>query len=384
MAEGPNGGGEKTEAPTPKKRKDSAKKGDVLQSKELGTALMIIAGTLAFWLFGNALVGASGDVVRSGLRFDNADIASFDIGTRTLTLLTPLLLPFGGLFALLIVAAIATPAVLGSAGFRWSAVKPKPSKLNPMSGLKRMFGTNGLIELGKSLAKVTLLGVVGIVIIVRSLPEMAELGHGSVSANLMLYGDMFNTTLLAMAGALAIIAMIDVPAQIYQHTKKLKMTKQEVKDENKETEGSPELKQAVRQRQQEVLNGSIRKGVEEATVLLVNPTHFAVALRYDQENDAAPVVLARGRGGIAQAMRELAEEKDVPVMRYPELTRAIYFTSQAGAMVDERLYLAVATLLAFIFRLDAQMASKADRPRIIVPDDMHYDSDGKKGREKNA
>lgn len=378
MAEGPSGGGEKTEAPTPKKRKDSAKKGDVLQSKELGTALTIVVGALAFWLFGNALVSASGDLLRTGLSFRSDEIAAFDIGNRTLTLLMPLLLPFGGLFALLMLAAIATPAVLGSAGFRWSAIKPKPSKMNPLSGLKRMFGTHGMIELGKSLAKVTLLGIIGAIVVVRSLPEMAELGHGSVEANVYVYGRIFNFTLLAMAGALALIAMIDVPAQIFQHTKKLKMSKQEVKDEHKETDGSPELKQAIRQRQQEVMNGSIRKGVEEATVLLVNPTHFAVALRYDQENDAAPVVLARGRDAIAQAMRELAAEKKVPVMRYPELTRAIYFTSRPGAMVDERLYLAVATLLAFIFRLDAKMATKADRPRINLPDDMHYDSEGQR------
>lgn len=377
MSQSP-GGGEKTEAPTPKKRKDAAKKGDVLQSKELGTALVIVVGALALWVFGNTLVNASGDVVRAGLRFDNRDIATFDMAGRTLSLLTPLLLPFGVLFGLLMLAAIATPALLGSAGFRWSAIKPKPSKMNPASGLKRMFGTQGLIELGKSIAKVTLLGVVGAVLITSFLPQLAELGHGDVEGNMLAYGRLFNVTLISMSAALAIIAMIDVPAQLFQHTKKLKMTKQEVKDEHKETEGSPELKQAVRQRQHEVFSGSVRKGVEEATVLLVNPTHFAVALRYDQENDAAPVVLARGRDSIAFAMRRLAKENDVPVMHYPDLTRAIYFTSKPGEIVDERLYLAVATLLAFIFRLDAKMAAKSDRPRITLPDDMRYDSEGNK------
>lgn len=376
MAGGSNGGGEKTEAPTQKKRDDSAKKGDVLQSKELGTALMILCGALGFWIFGHALVSASGDLLRAGLTFRHGDIASFDMGKRTMALLTLIMLPFGGFFALLMLAAIAAPAVLGSAGFRWAALKPKPSKMNPLSGLKRMFGTHGLIELLKSLAKVTLLGVIGAVFVTRALPELAELGHGSVEANVFAYGRMFNATLLAMAGALVIIAMIDVPAQMYQRTKKLKMSKQDIKDEHKESEGSPELKQAVRQRQHEVLNGSVRKAVEEASVLLVNPTHFAVALRYDQDKDAAPIVLARGRDAIAQAMRELAAEKKVAIMRYPQLTRAIYFTSKPGELVDERLYLAVATLLAFIFRLDAKMASRSERPRIIVPDGMRFDSEG--------
>jgi flagellar biosynthetic protein FlhB len=377
MSNQPPGGGEKTEAPTEKRLRDSVEKGDVLQSRELGTAMIVLGGTFAFVLFGDVMVASVSSMLRAGLVFDLHDVTDFNVGQRALTLMAPLALPFGGLFVVLMLAAVATPASLGSLGFRWSAVAPKPSKLNPMSGLKRMFGMHGLIELVKSIAKVGLMGTVGISLIVYLLPQMAELGHGDVRAGIGAFGNLFSMTLMVMAGCLALIALIDVPAQWFQRTQKLKMTTQEVKDEHKETEGSPELKQAVRRRQYEMLNSSARKAVEQATVILVNPTHFAIALRYDRLRDAAPVVLARGRGAIAQAMRELAMEKGVPILRYPDLTRAIYFTSRPGAIVDERLYMAVATLLAFVFRINAKMDVGFGQPDLDVPTDMRFDMDGK-------
>ncbi len=377
MSNQPPGGGEKTEAPTEKRLRDSVEKGDVLQSRELGTAMIVLGGTFAFVLFGDVMVASVSSMLRAGLVFDLHDVTDFNVGQRALNLMAPLALPFGGLFVVLMLAAVATPASLGSLGFRWSAVAPKPSKLNPMSGLKRMFGMHGLIELVKSIAKVGLMGTVGISLIVYLLPQMAELGHGDVRAGIGAFGNLFSMTLMVMAGCLALIALIDVPAQWFQRTQKLKMTTQEVKDEHKETEGSPELKQAVRRRQYEMLNSSARKAVEQATVILVNPTHFAIALRYDRLRDAAPVVLARGRGAIAQAMRELAMEKGVPILRYPDLTRAIYFTSRPGAIVDERLYMAVATLLAFVFRINAKMDVGFGQPDLDVPTDMRFDMDGK-------
>ena len=377
MADAPSGGGEKTEAPTDKRLKDSAKKGDVLQSKELGVALVMIGGAAMFALFGGQLLGASSAVVRSGLMFGPQDIESFDMGERTLKLVAPLAVPFGGLALLLVLAAVGTPAMLGSLGFRWESISIKPSKMNPASGLKRMFGMHAVIELSKALAKVALMGTIGSVIIFSSLQDMVQLGLGDIRSSLGAFGGLFVSTVIAMAGCLVVIAMIDVPAQMFQRSQKLRMTKQEVKDENKESEGSPEVKQAIRQRQHEMMSGSARGAVEDATVLLVNPTHFAVALRYDQARDAAPVVLFRGRGELALVMRSLAEEAKVPVLHYPELTRAIYYTSKPNHIVDERLYMAVAALLAFLFRLDGEIGERAERPDIAVPDDLKFDAEGK-------
>ncbi len=191
-------------------------------------------------------------------------------------------------------------------------------------------------------------------------------------------GNMFILTCLVMAGGLFLIAGIDVPAQIMQRAKRLGMSKQEIKDEHKESEGSPELKGQIRRRQYETLNGSTRQAVAEASVIITNPTHFAVALRYKPGGRCRPVVVARGSDAIAAAIRELADQNGVTVLQYPELARAIYFTSRTGQIVNEGLYMAVATVLAFVFRVENRMASEMDRPFITVPEDLRFDADGKK------
>lgn len=376
MADGPPGGGEKTEAPTPKRLQDSAKKGDVLQSKELGGAMVVVAGAMGFAMLGSFLMDALGQMVTSGLTIEHSDIEHFNPGERTYRHLSKIIIPFLGLFAMTILAAIATPLLLGSMGFRWSAMKPKWDKLNPLNGLKRMFGTRGLIELAKSLAKVILLGCIGLWLVWENLPYMFALGAQDMHSAIGEFGDLFVIIIMVMAVGFFVIAGIDVPAQMFQRNKRLKMTKQEVKDEHKDVEGSPELKAAVRKKQQETLSRSARKAIEDATVVLNNPTHFSVVLRYRPGMDAVPIVLARGKGATADAIRQLAEEKNVPMLQYPMLTRAIYFTTPVGALIDERLYVAVATVLAFLFRLDAQIADEIDRPHIDLPEDLRFDSDG--------
>ena len=378
MADSPPGGGEKTEAPTPKRLQDSAKKGDVLQSKELGAAMVVIAGVAAFALMGSGLMGAISLMVSSGLQLELSDIENFHPGEQAFRLVGKIAIPFASLFGITILAAIATPVLLGSLGFRWTAMKPKGDKLNPVNGLKRMFGTRGLIELGKSLAKVVLLGVIGLWLVYQNLPNMFALGRQDIGQAISAFGDLFIIISLVMSAGLFIIAGIDVPSQMMQRRKRLLMTKQEVKDEHKETEGSPEAKANLRQRQQETLSRSARKAMEEATVILTNPTHFSVVLRYRPGMDNVPTVLARGRGAIALAIRDLAEDQSVPILQYPELTRAIYYTTPVGSNIDERLYVAVATVLAFLFRLDAQIASEFDRPIVDLPDDLYFDSEGRR------
>ncbi len=376
MSDGPPGGGEKTEAPTPKRLRDSAKKGDVLQSKELGGAMVVVAGATGFVMLGGFLLDALIQMVTSGLTIEPGDIEYFNPGERTYRHLGRIILPFLGLFGMTMAAAIATPLLLGSMGFRWTAMKPKGEKLNPLNGLKRMFGTRGLIELVKALAKVILLGLIGLCLVYANLPNMFALGGQDMRSAIGEFGDLFVMILMVMAAGFLMIAGIDVPAQMFQRSKRLRMTRQEVKDEQKDIEGPPELKAALRKKQQETLSRSARKAVEEATVVLNNPTHFSVVLRYRPGMDAVPVVLARGRGATALAIRELAEEKAVPMLRYPMLTRAIYFTTPVGGVIDERLYVAVATVLAFLFRLDAKIAEELERPHIDLPEELRFDSDG--------
>ncbi len=376
MSEGPEKD-QKTEEPTAKRRRESAEKGDVLQSKELGTALIMIAGAAWLALVGPMLVGALENMLAEGLTFDASSVREFDPGAVALRLIGMVLLPLFALFAMTLVAAIGAPALLGSLGFRAKAFKVSPGKMNPLSGLKRIFGMQSLIELGKSIAKVLLLGGIGAWLLLGQTNALFGLASQEIRPALASVGSSFSLALLVMTFALALIAMIDVPVQRLQRIRRLRMTKQEVKDEHKQNEGSPELKAAVRRRQHEVLRGSARSAMAEATVVLTNPTHFAVALRYRLGEDAAPIVVARGRGATAQAIRELAQEGTIPVLSYPQLARAIYFTTRTGHVIREDLYLAVAAVLAFVFKLDAALGEDAAPPEIVVPAAARFDETGR-------
>ena len=369
---------QKTELPTHKKLKDSAREGDVLMSKELATALMMLAG--AGWLFaaGGWLVDSAGELVKRGLTLDAGDIAHFAPGEAVMRNGVEILLPLASLFALAIGASIAAPAMLGSLGWRGKALGFKGNRMNPLSGIKRIFGPQGVIELVKSLAKVLLLGTIGYQLVAHSLPAIMSMAQADLNAAIGLAGRAVGHSMLAMAGGLVVIALIDVPAQWYQRTRRLMMSKQEIKEEMRESDGAPELKQAQRQRAHDILSGSARKAVSDATVILTNPTHFSVALRYRPGQDAAPVVVARGRGDVALSIRELARTANVPILEYPQLARAIYFTARAGRTIPEELFVAVATVLAFVFQLERAMAEGLGQPVVDVPVTHRFDPEGRR------
>jgi len=376
MAEGPESD-QKTEAPTAKRKHDAVEGGDVLQSKELGTALVMIVGAAWIALAGPWMMGALRRMLANALSFDVDALEHFDPLGSFLSLILTVAMPLCLLFVLTFVASIAAPAMLGSLGFRWSAIGFKASKLNPAAGLKRIFGMQGLIELGKALLKILAMGAVAWWLLSRQIGSIVTLGQQDLRTALDNLGGSFIFAVVVMTGALALVAGADIPAQIFQRAKRLRMSKQELKDESKQTEGSPEVKAAIRQRQMATLRGSARTAVIEATVVLTNPTHFAVALRYRPGLDIAPIVVARGRGATAQAIRELASESSVPVLSYPQLTRAIYYTTRAGQMVRDDLFIAVAAILAFVFRLDQAMAEGIVQPDVTVPQGARFDEDGR-------
>jgi flagellar biosynthetic protein FlhB len=371
---------QRTEAATPKKRREAAEQGDVLQSRELSTALVMLSGGGWIALFGPRMVGACEDVLGRGLTFDHRIVEHFDPTGAFIDLLLPVLVPLAALFGMTLAAAIGAPAMLGSLGFRWSAIGFKPEKLDPFAGLQRIFGLQGLIELGKGLLKIVLMGSVGYWLLRARLPAVMGLGAGAgddLKAGLVDTGHVFVIAVLTMTLALAAIAGLDVPAQLIQRARRLRMSKQDIKDEHKQTEGSPEAKGAIKRRMRETLSNSARKAVKEATVVLTNPTHFAVALRYRPGFDIAPVVVARGKDEVAAAIRTLADAHAVPILNYPQLTRALYFTARAGQLVREDLYIAVATVLAFVFNLDRAMAEGTMQPRVDVPEGARFDENGK-------
>jgi flagellar biosynthesis protein FlhB len=368
---------QQTEAPTTKRRADAARDGDVLISRELATALVVMAGTAWLALAGQWLVEGSAALLRSGLSFDGGIVEDFQPVERLLALVAGVAMPLAALFGLTLLAAIAGPAMLGSLGWRNKAMAFKGNKLNPLAGLKRMFGLQGGIELAKALAKTAVLGAIGWWMIAAELPLILSLAATDPASAAAQLGASLIKMLFALSLGITLIALIDVPTQWFQRYRRLRMTKQQLKDESRESDGAPELKAAQRARQQAILSQSARKAMGEATVVLTNPTHFAIALRYRPGKDGAPVVVARGRDEVAQAMKALASERAVPMLEYPQLTRGLYFTTRAGQAIPEDLYRAVAVILAFVFRLDREMAAYPKPPVVEVPEDKRFGADGK-------
>lgn len=367
-------GGDKTEAPTAKRKREATENGEVLQSKEFGTALVIMAGCGWLALFGSSLVSACKAVMLSSFAFGRGDVEDFEPFRAVFASGGKLATPMIALFVISFLAAILSKAGLGSLGFNGKLLTPKFNRVNPASGLKRIFGPQGWIELGKSLLKVILLGAIGAYMLTSASRMTIGLVSSDVEGATGALGGTLLGILFAMAGGLLIIAGIDVPVQLIRLLAKLRMTKQAVKDEHKESEGSPEAKNAIRAAQHRAARRNMRKAVAEAHVILTNPTHFAVALRYDRGKDQVPVVVARGRGVLALAIREIAAESQVPVLEYPAIARAVYYTSKEGQEVRDDLYVALATILAFVFGIN--VAAGGTAPAVAVPPSARFDENG--------
>ena len=366
--------GEKTQAPTPKRKEKALEQGDLLKSRDFGAALIILLGCGWMVLMGPQLLGAIKEVMAASFSFGRADIESFQ-PWKPLAIAGWKLAPsLGALLAITFVGAILSQAALGALHWNGKLLAPKGNRINPGSGLKRIFGPTGWIELLKSLLKVVLLGGMGAWMLWGSAATTMGLVSSDLGQAVKALGDTFATLVFVMAGGLLLIAGVDLPIQIFRHMQRLKMSLQEVKDEHKETEGSPEAKAAQRQRQREMAKGGLRAKVQEAHVVLTNPTHFSVALRYDNGKDQVPVVVAKGRGEIALAIRELADEFAVPRLELPPLARAIYFTSRENQEIRDDLYMAVATVLAFVFGLNKQAGGRM--PAINLPETALFDENG--------
>ncbi len=369
--------GDRTEAPTPKRKRDAAEQGDVLRSREFGTAIVILAGVAWLMFFGPSLVAGCKAVMASAFSFDHRDVEDFSpwrpLQQAGWRLLPGLLTLFGVAF----LAAVLSQAGLGSLTWNGTLLQPKASRVNPGSGLKRVFGANGWVELGKALLKVALLGVIGGWMLWRTRRATLGLAATDLGTAVAQLGGTFTGILLAMAMGLAAIAMLDVPVAMVRLFAKLRMTKQQVRDEHKETEGSPEAKAHLRQKQRELARRGVRKAVAEAQVVLTNPTHFAVALRYERGKDQVPVVVAKGRGHTALAIRDVAGEAAVPVLEYPALARAIYYTTREGQEVRDDLYVAIATVLAWVFGVNERAGGTP--PPVEVPVGARFDENGVAG-----
>lgn len=367
--------GEKSFEPTDKRKKDAVKKGNVLRSKEVATAVSVLVGAVWLKVGGPWLLDTVEGSAERSWSFDRGTIVDFQPGQLMQDLVVSIVPPLLTLGLLVIGATMAAQLTLGSGAWVIGNLKPKPSKLNPISGIKRMFGLNGWIELGKSLAKLVLLGSIAWFWGSANLVTVMQLGRGELTGQLTTAWDTIANLLLLLSAGLVVIAMIDWPIQYVRRISQLKMTNQEIRDEQKEQDGSPEKRAAIRQRQRDMAKGGLRPALSEAQFVLTNPTHFSIAMAYDPAIASAPFVVAKGRGEKALAMRELAAEMNVPVLEYPTLARAVYFTTREQQMIRAELYSAIASVMAFVMSL--KRGEHPRRPEVGVPMELHFDAEGR-------
>ncbi len=371
-------GQERTEQPTPKKLEEARKKGQVPRSRELNTLVMMLASSGGLLLLGDQIVLGLSELMQSGLQIERTH--AFD--TRAMGLLLGgairdaigLIIPF---CLLLLIAALLGPMALGGGSVSLQAMAPKFSKLNPIKGLGRIFSLKGLTELLKALLKFVLIGSVGALLLWKKRDAFLGLGDEPLYQAIAHAGHLLGWAFLALSAALLLIAAVDVPFQLWDHSRQLRMTRQEVKDEMKDTEGRPEVKGRIRQLQREMAQRRMMHAVPEADVVVTNPTHYAVALRYDPETMRAPKVVAKGGDLIAARIRALAQDADVPLLSSPALARALFFSTELEQEVPAALYLAVAQVLAYIFQLRAARREGGEVPtppsELPVPDEFFKD-----------
>ena len=378
---------EKTQEPTAQKLKKARDDGQVARSTELPAAVIVIGAFLMLMLTGGWLITRLSGVFAQGFVFDRQLIEK------------PLLLPahFGdqifSAFLLVLpviiftmVAAIIASGMTGGYLFSFKALMPKGSKINPINGFKRIFGTHALVELGKAILKFVLVAGVLWWSLMSNMDALVKIGQMSLEPALSAAGGMIMQSALWVALSLAVIAMIDVPWQKHSFTKKMRMTVQEIKDEFKQMEGSPEVKAQIRRRQREMSNARMMDRVKDADVVITNPEHFAVALEYDPTGDGAPIMVAKGSDHMAALIRAEAKAHGVHLFEAPPLARAIYFTTEVEQQVPEDLYHAVAQVIAYVFSLEAAspMNPARPKPQVKIPPSMQFSPDGKKAPAQGA
>ena len=380
MAEQSQDGQEKTEEPSQRKLQKAREDGQVLSSKEMFVFTTLFAGLVMMVILPMFIQPAITRWSRM-FHFERPNDLNKLIGEKFFEMLELIILSGIIIGVPIMIIIIATQAAVGGLNFAPKAMNFKGSRISPLAGLKRIFSVKGLVELVKSLLKVFLLFGVSGVVLYAHLPSLIRLTEQNLNSALASGLDMFPSLLGAMLVILAVIAAIDYFWQRHVHIKQLRMSKQEIKDEYKQTEGSPEVKAKIRRMQMETAQNAGRQqaaleDVPQATAIITNPTHFAVALKYEVGSSEAPKILAMGRGHMAQKIIETGKDSRVTVFRSPLLARALFFTGEIGAEISEQLYQAVAVVLAYLYRLDK--GEMLEEPDVDLPGDMQFNETGQK------
>lgn len=380
MAEENEDGQEKTEEASERRIEKAREDGQVARSKELSTVLSLLFGMASLYIAGHYMASAFARIATGSFNLRIVDLTNKNL------MMTSLGQAMGEvIWGLVIIGGAGMLAAiagnLGVGGYLFSAksLLPKGSRMNPLSGLKRMFGLNSLIELIKGILKVSLIAGIGAWALSTQIDELLALADRPIEIAIKeaLYAVLF--VVLLMVSSLVLVAAIDIPYQLFDHKKKLRMTLKEVKDEYKETEGSPEVKGRVRQLQREMANRRMMQNLPEADVVVTNPTHYSVALKYDAEAGGAPVVLAKGKDEMARMIREKASEYGIARLETPPLARALYHCVEVDHEIPPGLYVAVAQVLAYVFQLNQYFKGRGDRPPhpsdLPIPSELRVDPD---------
>ena len=370
--------GEKTEEPTAKKLSDARKKGQIARSKDLGTMFVLVGSAFAMMVMGSALVDALSTTMKRLFtlsRREAMDVHAIAgiISDGASNIVFPML----AIFFIIMLAAFIGNTMLGGMAFSWEAMAPKASRLSPLAGFKRMFGVQAAVELLKSILKFFVVFIVAFLLLSGLFEQILGLSLEAIPLNFGHAVNMLLWMFLALALSIGIIVAIDAPYQVWNHTRQLKMTKQEIKDEFKNTEGNPEIKGRIKQTQYEMSQRRMMSEVPNSDVVITNPTHYSVALKYDPKVGGAPKLIAKGVDEMAIHIRTIAKEHNVEIIQSPALARSLYYTAEVDQDIPEELYAAVAQVLAFIFQLNEHRRGRANRPipiakNLPIPDEFKY------------
>lgn len=370
--------GEKTEEPTAKKLTDARKKGQIARSKDLGTMFVLVGSACAMLLMGSSLVEGLSLMMKrlfSLNRQEAMDVnALFNVVENSVSLV---IVPMLWIFFIILAAAFIGNTMLGGMSFSWQAMAPKASRLSPIAGFKRMFGVQAAVELIKSILKFFVVFIVAFLLLSGLFEQILGLSLEAVPTNFGHAVNMLLWMFLTLALSIGIIAVIDAPYQVWNHNRQLKMTKQEIKDEHKNTEGNPEVKGRIKRTQYEMSQRRMMAEVPNSDVVITNPTHYSIALKYDAAVGGAPKLVAKGIDEMAMHIRTIAKENNVEIVQSAALARSLYYTAEIDQDIPEELYAAVAQVLAFIFQLNEYKKGRARKPipiakELPIPEEFKY------------
>ncbi len=370
---GPGDQEDRTEQATAKREQDARDQGQVARSRELSTMFLLFGGGAVLYLSGGSLMNGLAQAMSANFSLPRAVIFNDAAGPQRLVeVIMHALVALAPLLLAAAVLALVAPLALGGWVLSSDAFVPKFSRLNPWQGLSRVFGMKGILEMLKALAKFVLIMALLVLALKREQSALLALGRGDIGVSLAATGRILFEVFCIVSAATVVLALIDVPLQLWQHAKQLRMSKQELREESKETDGSPEMKGRIRAMQQEVARRRMMEQIPKADVIVTNPEHYAVALRFDPATMRAPVVLAKGIDDVARNIRAIAAQHRIQTVEAPPLARAIYHTTKINREIPAGLYVAVARVLAYVFQLRAGARDLVQPVDLPIPQEMSF------------